>query len=260
MSGVNMAKNKKAAELLNDYLYATFVGVIAQTKALSSLEHKLTKGELREIFLKNLLSHFLPSYLSVGSGIIINNKGDQSKQTDIIIYDNRVLPPFLHSDNLNIYPIEAIISTVEAKSILNFGSVKSAEKKAAHLIDNVWNKNNWFNTSQRCRPICCVFGFDGNMIKTLSTNDNKWINKSFSNLTLICSVGKFSWVKMDKGKGSQWYFGEADKNYGEIRRFIGILIDNLRTVANENLNLEMSTGSHKDWLGQYIRYLGSPKD
>ena len=217
------------------------------------MNHKLTQGELNEIFLQSLLKHFLPAYLSTGSGVVINNKGEQSKQTDIVIYDNRVLPPFLHSDNLNVYPVEALVSTIEVKSTLTLSGVKSAEKNANHLIKEVWKRNNWLGVGigHRRPPLCSVFGFSGSKIRNLSTDDKNWIDKHILYVSLICSVGNFSWVRV----GGEWAYGGADEEYGEIRRFVGLLVDNLRTVANGNLNFELSTQLHQDWLGQYIRYL-----
>jgi len=246
-------KKAKASELLENYIGATFAGVVGQANALSSMKHKLTQGELNEIFLQNLLKHFLPAYLSAGSGVVINNKGEQSKQTDIVVYDNRVLPLFLHSDNLNVYAVEALVSTIEVKSTLTLSHVKSAEKNANHLIKEVWERNNWLGVGigHRLPPLCSVFGFSGSRIRNLSTDDNSWIKQNISHVSLICSVGKFSWARVDR----KWTYGGADEEYSEIRRYIALLVDNLRTVANSNLGFELSVELHKDWLGQYIRYL-----
>jgi hypothetical protein len=63
-------------------------------------------------------------------------------------------------------------------------------------------------------------------------------------------VGKFSWARM-AGPNPGWRYGSADGNYKEIRRFIAILIDNIRTISNQNW--AQCVGEHKDWLGQYIR-------
>ena len=76
---------KDSKELLDGYLSAMIKGFVEQANALSTIKHKLTKGQLKEAFTQSLLKHFLPAYLDVGSGVIINNQGDQSKQTDIII-------------------------------------------------------------------------------------------------------------------------------------------------------------------------------
>ena len=242
---------QQGKKLLHDYFSGRLVGLVAQAKALTELKHKLTKGELREIFLKGLLEDFLPNYLSVGSGVIINNQGDQSHATDIVIYDNRILPPLLNSGDLNVYPIEALVSTIEVKSFLNLPALKSSDKKAGYLINNVWKNNNWLNRKPKYGPGCSVFAFDGNRIRKLSTDNNDWISKEICFLNLICSVRNFSWALIKISGKSEWRYGGAAEDFTEIRRFISILVDNLRTVANSNW-VELSK-IHNDWLSQYVR-------
>jgi hypothetical protein len=43
-----------------------------RVKALADLDHRPTKGELREIFVSNVLNLFLTGHFKIGSGIIIN--------------------------------------------------------------------------------------------------------------------------------------------------------------------------------------------
>ena len=184
-------------KLLDDYLHSMLSSFVAQAKAISSMRHELTKGQIREFFIQNLLKHFLPDYLDTGSGIVLNNRGEQSKQTDIIIYDTRLLPPFLVSDNLNIFPIESVIATIEAKSFLNRQALLKADKDATHLIDNIFKNNRWLITPHPPHlPLTCLFGFDGTRIQGMSTSDNRWITEEITSLRLICSTGKFSWARL----------------------------------------------------------------
>ena len=45
-------------------------GFIERTKSLSHPDHRLLKGELRELFMSNILDSFLTNQFEIGSGII----------------------------------------------------------------------------------------------------------------------------------------------------------------------------------------------
>lgn len=90
-------------------------GILERVKSLSSLDHKLTKGELRELFVSRILKQFLPIQFDIGTGIIVNHRGDQSKQTDIVIYDNRIMPLFIKEQAIGVYPAESVIAVLEVK-------------------------------------------------------------------------------------------------------------------------------------------------
>lgn len=238
-------------KIVSTYIKALVAGFVSQAESITKLEHSLTKGQIREVFLQGLLKHFLPDYFGVGTGIITNNQADQSKQTDIVIYDSRVLPPLLVSGDPNIFPIEAVVGVVEVKSELTLPELRKTENAARHLFDVVFRKNVWLHEARP--PLYAVFGLSGSKIRTLSTETNNWITENIKRLTLICSVGKFSWGNMG-GPNPGWRYGSADSNYKEIRRFIAILIDNIRTISNQNwAQCVGNHRNHRDWLGLYIR-------
>ena len=243
----------KSHKFLKDYFFAMLKGFLAEAEALGGMEHPAVKGHLREIFIQNLLRRFLPSYLSIGTGVIINNQPEQSRETDIIVYDNRVLPPFLGSENLDVFPIEGVVSAIEIKSFLDLPKLRKADRDATHLIRKVFENNNWLDWKKGNNPpICAVLGLSGSRIRGLSQNDDRWINNNISSLKFICSVGKFSWIRRAK-QGGTWVYDESDDQLQEVRRFLSVLVDNLRTVANQNWMTRAIT--HSDWLGQYLRYI-----
>jgi hypothetical protein len=60
----------------------------------------------------------------------VNGVAEQSCQTDIIIYDNRIVPPFIRKQNMGVYPIHSVIATVEIKTKLNKKELVEAEDAA----------------------------------------------------------------------------------------------------------------------------------
>ena len=49
-------------------------GMLERIETISGMDHRLTKGELRELFVSGVLKKFLSSQFDVGSGIIINHR------------------------------------------------------------------------------------------------------------------------------------------------------------------------------------------
>lgn len=149
-------------------------------KQNSGLEDEGTKGYLREIFVSDVLKFFLPPHFGIGSGIIINHKGQQSNQTDIIIYDKRILPPFIHGGRIGIYPAESVVATIEVKSYLRDSGdqeLEKAEESARKLYEEIYNKEGFDESCQNyiadpsfLKPVCSVVG--------LRQNDEQAISKS----------------------------------------------------------------------------------
>jgi len=216
------------------------------------MEHKLTKGELRELFATNIFRSFLTSQLDIGSGIIINQAGIQSKQTDIIVYDNRILPPFIKEYQIGVYPAECVLATIEVKSYLRKTELMQAEEAAHHLKHTVYNqKYSIYRDFSKFIPLCAIIGFYGNGCKQLldSENGKLWLKNNVKNMFAICLSGKFSWMNVGT-KG--WSKRCSDKvTHEETKRFIAVLLDNIRTYSLKRIKL--IGDEHKDWLTVYIR-------
>ncbi len=103
---------------------------IAAAIASRSLNHALFKGRLREILITELVQPFLLPQFGVATGLIVDQYGNQSKQIDIIIYDERVVPPLMLSSSEGIVPCHSVLATIEVKSRLNMTELKKAVKNA----------------------------------------------------------------------------------------------------------------------------------
>ena len=237
--------------LIQSYSTSIVRGFIERTKSLSNLNHRLLKGELRELFVSDILSSFLTNQFGIGSGIIINQKGDQSNQTDIIIYDNRVLPPFIKEQHLGVYPAECVLATIEIKSYLRKNELLKAEASANKLLVEIYNpKSSLYEDYNLFRPTCAVLGFYGNGVKNLSDKSigKAWLSENIENLIYIGITNKFSWIKMLR---TGWTCHLVDKTNDETKRFIAVLLDNIRTHAEQRL--KVLSERHNDWFGIYIR-------
>ena len=103
---------------------------IAAAIASRSLDHALFKGRLREILITELVRPFLLPQLGAITGLIVDQDGRQSNQIDVIIYDERVVPPLMLSPSEGIVPCHSVLATIEVKSRLNMTELKKAVQNA----------------------------------------------------------------------------------------------------------------------------------
>ncbi|MHA2219827.1 MAG: DUF6602 domain-containing protein [Candidatus Hodarchaeales archaeon] len=247
-----MKKWQKPKKLIKKYSTAIIEGLDKKIKASSSLNHKLTKGELRELFVSSILSSFLTNQFDSGTGIVINQKEEQSNQTDIILYDNRILPPFIKQQHIGIYPAESVLGTIEVKSNLDKSALLKAEEDAKYLHETIFNPgSSIYNDYGDIKPKSGVIGFYGRGPKELMNQEDGaiWLSNNIRYLFAICILGKVSWLNL-QGKG--WAISESNKDFEETKRFIAVYLDNLRTTSETRINF-LGQFAHKDWLSVYIR-------
>ena len=81
-------------------------------------KHNPTIGVLTEEILRTFLKDYLPKGISVEQGFILSEKGELSKQCDIIIYDSSNYAPFYRVNEIVIVPNQSVISIIEIKTTL----------------------------------------------------------------------------------------------------------------------------------------------
>jgi hypothetical protein len=100
------------------------------------LHHSGEKGLLRELVVRRLLVSLLPPHFGVGTGIIVDASDRQSRQTDLIIFDRRLLPSILVEESRGIFPMDSVLRTVEVKSRLRKSDIEEAIQAAYWLHPN----------------------------------------------------------------------------------------------------------------------------
>lgn len=244
--------------LIQKHSSAIISGLVDRIESLSSMNHNLSKGQLRELFVNEVLSCFLTDQFGIGSGIIINQAGLQSKQTDILIFDKRVLPPFVSKTSLGVYPIESILGVIEVKTNLTKENILRTERNFEYLRTVICDpKYSYKQKSIGLKPICAVIGFYGiGQSQLLKADGNIWLSENLMYLTSICLVRKYSWIRTTQGGWSVCL--HSAETYEETKRFIALFLDNIRTISTRPpYNLD---SSHKDWLGIYTRDQDGIKD
>lgn len=92
----------------------------------AQFQHQGLKGEGNEEALRKVLEHFLAKKYAVGTGVVIDQHGTQSKQCDIVIYDNTLYPSILALGNVHMFPVDIVYATIEVKSTLTAGLARDA--------------------------------------------------------------------------------------------------------------------------------------
>jgi hypothetical protein len=79
------------------------------------IEHRGASGEAREQALQELLRLYLPGRAGVGDGFVVDAHGGESKQVDVVIYDEAVASVFTVGGT-QFFPCETVIAVGEVKS------------------------------------------------------------------------------------------------------------------------------------------------
>lgn len=90
--------------------------------------HQGIKGGLNENGILLLIKDVIPQKFKLTKGVTENSKGDQSNESDILIYNDEILPPYIKED-LTFVPIEAVKYIFEVKSTLNAKELKTTISK-----------------------------------------------------------------------------------------------------------------------------------
>lgn len=239
----------KNSTIIKDYSTAMMKGFYEKVKSMKELRHNLSKGEIRELFLNELLSNFITDQFGIGTGIIVDSNGNQSHQMDIIIYDKRLLPPMIKNSNLGVYPLETVLAVIEVKSSINRKEILNTEKKFLHFDNKlIFSKE----LPQSVSIVKGIIGFNINSIKELKDGNNKsWLERELNHTDAICHVQKYSWIRW-KSENRPWKFCEKNEvTFEETKRFIAWILDVARNKSNKRM--QQFGRKHIPWLSSYIR-------
>jgi len=237
--------------LIQEHTSALIKNLITEADALKNLDHKLLKGQLRELLTREILLKFLTSQFGTGNGVIINQKGEKSEEMDIIIYDRRILPPFIQKQNKGIYPAECVMAVIQVRSWVSKDTIRKYSDLAKKLYDEIYNPASslpWYRPIMK--PFYSLIGFyhRGIFKKESYEETLHWMMNNAKPLMGVCLVNKLSWLNVMRPEGSLKMVDET--NNEETKAFLAVLLDNVRTFSQRRY---LTLTQHKDWLGIYTR-------
>lgn len=213
------------------------------------------KGAFREFFVAQLIRPFMPPHFGIGSGIVGDFWERQSRQSDVIIYDRRLLPPILLAGDRGIFPIDSVLAVIEVKSCLVARDYRLIVDAARHISPHDENNNPqglFIKTlgkivgekgqRQATYPLYAVFAY------TSDAQDKDEISRLMEQVPdsrdfvrLICVLDKGIWSFDAEKKEYYKHTDVAEENIGV--RFLRQLLDRLEEVAKTRGEYRL-----RDWL------------
>jgi len=198
--------------------------LIAEFDDASQAGTPILIGSAKENPARKQLERLLPNCVEIGSGIVIDSYGNQSKQQDIIIFERDYCPVFSINDTpeSTYYPCEAVIAVGEVKSTLNSKEIedsitkivsvkklvrRSIPSKAGSIMSVSYRKYGMgssmiggpqedFNQDKKVKDqiygfiLCEKFGLtEGNNIEKVKENFCKYEKKYLPNLIVSLNDG-----------------------------------------------------------------------
>lgn len=212
------------------------------------VSHDGEKGAFREFFLAELIRPYVPSHFGVGSGVVVDADEHQSRQSDIVIYDHRLMPPILLSGNRGIFPIDSVLVVVEVKSTLKSSDyetlVDAGRRLAPKTSDNpdgmtirTPGKLECNGNKQALYPLYAIFGYTSDATeKDEFERLEEQVPGGNDYIRLIGVLNKGVWSANDGVR--------LNNNIGENAvRFLTLLLNRLENTARTRGDFRL-----QDWL------------
>lgn len=229
----NMPNKIFRDRLVNNIDYA-----IRESKNASEVAHHGLVGRIRELISSKLLMPMLPRGFEIGTGKIVDHQGNQSAETDLVIYNRAVLPPILYSDRDGIFPVESSYYALEVKSRLTATEVQDAIKKGRAITALKRQSQQPSDFPNRIDTVLVLFAFSSDLAEGSSElhryaqYDEGWLRDPV--IKAICVVGRGYWYH--KAEANCWVATATSPEHDEVIELIsGIGNTLLRNPADRRL-------------------------
>jgi hypothetical protein len=217
-----------------DLILSKVQSAIGAARAARGISHRGLLGEIREILVRDLFRPLLPADVGVGSGEIISYTGQTSNQTDVVLYDRRILPPLLFQESVGLFPVESALHTIEVKSKLTMTELRKSEDAATALLqlELSHGQHDASDVPQQhtvTKPISTLFALDSDLVPEGSSDIDRYksICKPDPSLRCLCVVGRGCWMFRD----SSWIDVRQPYEFGEVIAFVSVLMNSYRRIA-----------------------------
>jgi hypothetical protein len=168
---------------------------------VGGVEHDGEKGGFREFFMVNFLRPLLPHQFGVGSGVVVDASSRQSRQTDVIIYDRRKLPPLLLAGDRGLFPIDSVLCSIEVKSCMKADHFRPMIE-AAQLLTTPEHGGLRIATpgsgqdQTTIYPLCAAFAYTSDAKeKDEFQRLEEQVRSGSDYLRVLCVLDKGTWVR-----------------------------------------------------------------
>jgi hypothetical protein len=92
-------------------------------QARATMTHPGMKGAAFENAFRSFLRRYLPRTLDISQGILVDSKGQITRQLDVIISDALRTPIFFESEGTRVVPVEGTYAVIEVKAHLDTAEI-----------------------------------------------------------------------------------------------------------------------------------------
>lgn len=117
----------------------------------SIISHQGEKGRENELSLSRVLASLMPLRYGIGSGLIFDSLGNESSQTDIVVYDAVDEPGVLAQTTQVLFPVENVRGAIEIKTSVGGSEIHDIGRKMAS-VRNLTSKHG-------PKPLCAAVGY-----------------------------------------------------------------------------------------------------
>lgn len=225
-------------ELFRDYVVTSLKKTVFLSDDADKCPHEGLKGNLREIFVQELLEPYLYPSMKFCTGVIIDSFNQKSNQIDIIIYDSEVLPPAFLKRESGYIPIESVMATIEVKSVLSSTKLKESINNAISVKRLKFSEAfvRSYKSNDVPSIINTVFAFKSDLKEKRKTEFNRLeetIDKTgyIAPISSLCIAKKVllmygTWTNQkETDKKDVWKVIDPKEAWDETLIFLGSLVD-----------------------------------
>lgn len=115
------------------------------------INHRGEMGRENELSIARMLENLVPARYGVGSGLLFDSDGNDSLQTDIVLFDAVDEPAILAQTNQVLFPVENVRGAIEVKTNISGAELSDIGKKVKSVKA--------LNPAIGNTPICAAVGY-----------------------------------------------------------------------------------------------------
>ena len=189
--------------ILHQYYRGITNQMRAEVDLINSIfQHQGVKGSGNEQILRDLTTKFVAQRFGVGTGIVIDKNGKQSRQCDIVVYDTLLYPSLFTHTSAHIFPVDIVYAVVEVKTTLDSGSAKESIENINSVVALDYIKHEFWDAEGKSShyavgsrtttpPIGAVLAYDSDCLKD-DTFKNWFVPKEDSQApsfpAIVCAI------------------------------------------------------------------------
>ena len=228
--------------ITHEFLVSSLETVVGLAESFGCVEHGGVKGVLRESLIDLFLDPLLMPPYKAGTGVIVDSKGGQSGQCDVIIWDDSIFRPIYSARGAGIYLIESVVAVIEVKSRLEHDSIRQAITRTQQFKEMAilrpptpQYRNDCWGAEPGILPFNMVFGFRSDIQGSEKERAEDVARERgvelHQYLQLVCVPGKSSWRFQESGP-SEFACNDRPPFHEVLMPFAAIL-NSLKTLSEK---------------------------